>query len=247
MNVKKFQYVLSVVLLGLLVMGSPAVATSQGETRYVTDILILTLREGPGNEHKVIRTLRSDTPVHVLEESEESVKVRTEDGQEGWVAKQYLTTDTPKPLIIAGLNKQLDALKTKVAELEEAGRSAYGKLEDEKKNQGSRIEELEKDLVRWKDEALSAKQKLDGRIREHEAFLEESKNVAGLIAERDSLKATNEELASMNNDLKAQIDELQQDNERLVRNEIIYWFLAGSGVFFLGLLIGKISRKKQRY
>lgn len=247
MHVKKYRYWFSAALLCLVLISPPIVATCRGETKYVTDILILALREGPGSEHKVIRTLKSDTPVQLLEESEEFAKIQTQDGQKGWVAKQYLTTDTPKPLIIAGLNKQLDALKAKVGELENAGRSAYGRLEDEKKSQGLRIEELEKSLAGWKDEALGAKQKLDGLIREHETFLEESKNVGGLIAERDSLKTTNQTLVSINNDLKAQVDALQQDNQRLTRNEIIYWFLAGSGVFFLGLLIGKISRKKNRY
>jgi len=247
MNVKKYHYSFLKVFLGLLVLGSPVVGTGQSETRYVTDVLILTLREGPGNEHKVIRMLRSDTPVHVLEESEEFLRVRTGDGQEGWVAKQYLTTNTPKPVIIAGLNKQVEALKARVTQLEEAGRSAYGKLEDEKKIQGLRIVELEKDVARWKDEALSTKEKLDALIQEHDTFLEKSKNVAGLIAERDSLKETNADLTSMNKKVKAEIDELLQDNQRLVRNDIIQWFLAGGGVFFLGLFIGKISRKKKPY
>jgi SH3 domain protein len=222
-------------------------ATASGEKRYVTDVLILTLREGPGNEYKVIKTLRSNMPVTVLQESEAFAEVQTDDGQKGWVAKQYLTTDTPKPIIIAGLNKEVDALKTKVAALAEAGTSADGKLADVKKNQGLRIDELEKDLVRWKNEASSANQKLDDLILQHETFLKESKNTSGLIAERNGLKANNEELVSLNNDLKAQIDALEQDNHRLVRNEIIYWFLAGSGVFFFGLLIGKFSRKKNRY
>ncbi len=41
-----------------------------GETHYVTDILILNLREGPGIDHKVIRTLKSNMPVEILEESD---------------------------------------------------------------------------------------------------------------------------------------------------------------------------------
>jgi SH3 domain protein len=67
------------------------------------------------------------------------------------------------------------------------------------------------------------------------------------VGERDSLKETNSNLEATNKDLQAQIVELQQDHDRLMRNEILHWFLAGSGVFFVGLIIGKLSRKKKRF
>ena len=103
------------VVFCLLILGSATIGSAQTDNlsavpdkRYVTDMLILTLREGPGNEYTVIRTLKSDAPVYVLEEGEAFLKIRTEEGQEGWVAKQYITTNTPKPIIITGLNKEIE-------------------------------------------------------------------------------------------------------------------------------------------
>jgi SH3 domain protein len=247
MNDSKRKYLLSIVLLSLLVMGFPVMVSAQVDTGYVSDMLILTLRDGPGNEHKVLKTLKSDAPVQILEEAEGYLKVRTEDGQEGWVARKYITTNTPKPIIIAALNKALAELEAKVAELEEARASAYGTSEAEKKSQIVRIKELETDVGRWKDEALRIKEKLNEVTQAHHAFLEESKNVAVLVKQRDTFKAKNADLEATNKSLTIEIEQLQQDHDSLLHNEIIQWFLAGSGVFFAGLLIGKVSRKKKRY
>ena len=67
------------------------------ETQYVSDQLIITLREGKGNEYKIIKTLKAGTPLEIIEENERYLKVRTESGSEGWVLKQYVTEETPKP------------------------------------------------------------------------------------------------------------------------------------------------------
>ena len=237
-----------------LLLGPTMICSAQTDTpsaptdkRYVTDMIILTLREGPGNEYKVIRTLRSDAPVFVLEEGEAFLKIRTESGQEGWVAKQYITTNTPKPIIIAGLNKEIEKLRARIDQLESAGTSAQDRLGVQRKKQDLQFEEQKKELRRWKEEALSTKKQLDKMTQEHDQLLEASSNVNELIEERDSLKETTVNLEATNKDLQAQIGQLEQDHDHLMRNEILYWFLAGSGVFFVGLIIGKLSRKKRRF
>jgi SH3 domain protein len=65
--------------------------------------------------------------------------------------------------------------------------------------------------------------------------------------ERDRLQKENEALKESTQHLKKEMEELDAENQRLMRNEILHWFLAGSGVFFLGLLTGKLSRKKKHY
>ncbi len=87
--------------------------TTHAETRYVTDMLYITLRSGKDTGSKVV-TLRSDTPVTVLEESGRHVKVRTKNGKTGWAGAQYLSTKTPKSVIITNLEKELEQLKASV-------------------------------------------------------------------------------------------------------------------------------------
>lgn len=239
--------VLALVWLGLLFFGPVVAGSVHADTRYVTDMLILSLREGPGNEYQVINTLRSDAPVDVLEEQDGYMKIRTAEGQEGWVAKQYITTNTPKPVIIAALNKKVNRLEAKIEQLEQTSTSAQGRLASEQHDCGQRIKELEKMLHKWEEKALSTKKELNATTQKHNRFLAASKNVAALVGERDSLKVTNADLQVANDNLKTQMEQLQQDNDRLVRKEILQWFLAGSGVFFVGLLIGKVSRKKKPY
>jgi len=89
-------------------------AAGMGETRYVTDILIVSLREGPGNEYSVVRTVKTDMAMEVIEEQGSFVKVRTESGEEGWISKQYLTINTPKSILMNNLNKEIAPLKKKL-------------------------------------------------------------------------------------------------------------------------------------
>jgi SH3 domain protein len=182
-----------------------------------------------------------------LEEGEAFTKIRTEDNQEGWVAKQYLTTNTPKPIIIAGLNKEIEELNARIARLEGVGTSAQSRLKDQRKEQNRKLNELEKKLRKWKEEALNTKRNLDKITQEHDSLLEASSNVTELVVERDHLKEKNGDLKNTINDLQAKVVALQEDHDRLIRNEILHWFLAGSGVFFVGLIIGKLSRKKKRF
>jgi len=40
-------------------------------------------------------------------------------------------------------------------------------------------------------------------------------------------------------------EQLRQEIARLRRKEMIWLFLAGAGVFFVGLIAGKVSKKKR--
>ena len=98
----------------LLVPFTFSVGIVCAETRYVSDQLIITMREGQGKQYKIIKMLKSGTPLEIIEESEEYLKVRIKSGSEGWVLKQFITSETPKPDIIAGLEKEIDRLNTEI-------------------------------------------------------------------------------------------------------------------------------------
>ena len=75
------------------------------ETMYVSDQLLITLRRGKSTEHKILNTLKTGTPLEILdrEEKDNYVKVRLQSGEEGYVLSQYLTNDTPKLVLISRL------------------------------------------------------------------------------------------------------------------------------------------------
>ena len=85
------------------------------KTGWVSDMLLLTFRQGPGTSYAVIKTLKSNTPVLILEEKNDFYKVELQSKEIGWVNKKFITFELPKPFIIDQLkqkNKDLQASLT---------------------------------------------------------------------------------------------------------------------------------------
>ena len=232
-GIRKLELIIPFALLTqLCVLFGPAHA----DTQYVTDMLILNLRDRPGEDYEVIRTLMTDTPVEVLEERGRYLRVRTKDGEEGWVAKQYITSKTPKPLIIAGLKKKIRRLEEKIERLEKSPASLRNGLDIAR----LKVKELEKTANKYRQEASLTSLELKQVTQKYNILVEQSGNVVELIAERDRLRAANSRL-------NAEMEQLRQKNAPLKRLGIVWWFVAGAGVFFGGLITGKISRRKKRF
>jgi SH3 domain protein len=141
-----------VLLLFLPVLLSVHVGTARADRRYVSDMLIITLRETPNTDGRVLRTLRTDTPVEVLEESGRYLRVRTEAGEEGWVGEQYITHETPKPIIIAQLKDEMNRLREKIEEFEGAENPFLDKLKAAEESYLQEVKELEQNAANLVDE-----------------------------------------------------------------------------------------------
>ena len=87
------------------------------KTGYVSDRLILNFRQGPDNASDVIKTLKSDTPVIILEEKNEFYKIELQSKETGWVDKNYIIFEMPKTLIIDQLKEENNSLKNKISKL----------------------------------------------------------------------------------------------------------------------------------
>ena len=74
----------------------------------------------------------------------------------------------------------------------------------------------------------------------YDTLLNQSKNVLALTNEHDRLQVENAKL-------DIEMDRLKQENARLRSTEMLRWFLAGAGVFLIGLIAGRVSRKKKYY
>jgi SH3 domain protein len=232
-GIRKLEFI---VLFALVILLSSPFQSVRARTQYVTDMLILNLRDRPGEDYEVIRTLKTDTPVEVLEERGRYLRVRTKDGEEGWVANQYITSKTPKPLMIAGLKKEIRRLEEKIERLEKSPASLRNDLDIAK----LKVKELEKETNKYRQEASLTSLELKQLTEKYNTLLEQSGNVVELMKERNRLRAANDQL-------NAEMEQLRQKNAPLKRLGIVWWFVAGAGVFFAGLITGKISRKKKRF
>lgn len=229
-----------ILLFIVCILLSVSVRVTHADRRYVSDMLIITLRAGMGQEYRVIKTLKTNTPVEVLEENEEYLKVRTDEGEEGWVAKQYITSEVPKYLIIEGLKKETSALNERIEELEKDKALLLEQFEVATQRHTAKVKELETNANKSKKETSLLKVKLAQINEKHNTLIDQSKNVVDLISAQKRLQAKNVNLTT-------RAEHLQKENSDLRDTRRLQWFLAGGCVFFIGWIVGKISRKKKYY
>jgi len=210
------------------------------DTQYVSDNLIITMRTGTGDEYKIIRTLKTGTPVEVIEETDQYYKVETEDGEEGWVLKRYITAETPKTIIISRLKDDIIKLKDSIEKVNRERGAIKKELQSADSSHKDVVRELEESLKKKNDQTSNITKELQEMTNKYNKLAEDSDNVVVIVGERDMLNEENARLSADRNNLL-------RENERLSRRNNIFWFLAGGGVFFTGWIIGKISRKKKGY
>lgn len=205
-----------------------AAGSVQAETRYVSDQLSITLRRGPGTEYKILKNLKSGTPLEVLEDGETWLRVRHQDGTEGYVLRQYMTEDLPMTIVIVRLQKEKERLQSRIAGLGTRAQSWTAEKEELQRQ----ISDIQQAFKKEKSERVTIS-------RDYENLQEAAKNVSELLTERERLKAENKKYAG-------ELQQLREENEKLLRKAIVKWFLAGGGVLLVGWLMGKSSRTKKR-
>jgi SH3 domain protein len=84
-------------------------ATVLAQPFYVNDVVKVTLRAGPGYDHKILAVLNSGDPVELVERGKDWSRVRVPDGPEGWMPTRLLTQNEPNRLKIERLEAQLAA------------------------------------------------------------------------------------------------------------------------------------------
>ena len=203
-------------------------ASVSADTRYISDQLIVTVRSGKGNQYKILETLPTSTPVNVLEEDKDYVKVVTKKGTEGYIRRHYVSKALPKKTQIRQLKKEIITSQQLLETQQQSFQTSQNELNDNK----NQITELSAQLNQ-------ARQALETKESEYNTLMSHSENVLNLDAE-------NKQLAEENNSLNSELLVLREENQSFHRSNMIQWFLAGAGVFFGGWIIGKISRRKQR-
>ena len=232
----------------MLVMMVPLICCdlSFAETGYVSDMLILTMREGPGSNFNVIRTLRSNEPLEIMEKGETHFKVRTAEGDEGWVEKQYITMETPKAMVIDQLNRKIADLEKTLQAGKAAGEAMSSGVKEDIRKYGEQVAELTASLKTSETEK-SALQKINTRL---ESELEQTK--ASLESLKTSMASGG--LADENEALKGEVERLTRKVDTLtsqgndpLKTGVIKWFLSGAAVLLAGWLMGKsMVRSRKR-
>ena len=210
----------AVVGLGFLSQSSVANAQS-GYTNYVTDSVEIPMRREAGYSYKILRMVRSGTPVKILQVN-----------SDGWAQVQYKrkgkthTGWMPSTVLqnqpIA--KHRLEAQVKKMNRVEEK----YNALQQELKTLKTRFDTTSKELSAIKQEKFEVSQALN-----HLKSI--SSNAVALDEENQQMRQRLSTLSDQNTIMKEQIDQSEDAVQR-------QWFLTGGGVLLLGLMLGRFGR-----
>ena len=213
---------------------------SSARTGYVSDMLFLTFRQGPGNSYAVEKTLMSNTPVVVLEERSGFYKVELESKEVGWVDKNFIIFTLPKTLMINKLEKENKSLSNKIMELQSSVGELQNELSSVKQNYSQTKEKLEISLKTALDEKNKTTNMLSDTQGEYNTLTRQSKNIQKIVKENKVLKEQTQTLSE-------ELEIIKEKSKNLFKTGMIKWFLTGSGVLLLGWIIGQsVSSRKQK-
>ncbi|MGB2689712.1 MAG: TIGR04211 family SH3 domain-containing protein [Desulfobacterales bacterium] len=228
-----------VVLLVVAFIVSSSINSVFADTRYVSDRLIISVRDGQNQNAAVLGYIETGEPLDILEEKEDLLRIRTEDGIEGWVRAQYIISEKPKVLIIENLKNEITALKKEIETSKNEQDSASNTLSKTKKMYQEEIEELKEEVNINQKFAAKAKSDFIQLNKKHTNLLRHSKNTEGLIGEVEKLKKLNAEL-------NTEAKNLRKDRKNPLKSNKIQSFIAGAGVLLFGFILGGSARKKKR-
>ncbi|MGW8324713.1 MAG: TIGR04211 family SH3 domain-containing protein [Desulfobacterales bacterium] len=216
-----------------------SVSSVLAETRYVSDRLIVSVRDGQDQNAAVLGYIETGAPVDILEEKENLLKIRTKDGIEGWVRAQYIVSEKPKALIVENMKNEITALNKEIETLKNNQDSASNTLSESKKMYQEKIEELKEEVSINQKFAAKAKSDFIQLNKKYTTLLKNSENTEKLIGEVERLKKLNAEL-------NIEVKSLRKDRINPLKSNWIQSFIAGAGVLLFGFILGGSVKKKKR-
>ncbi|WP_413662843.1 TIGR04211 family SH3 domain-containing protein [Microbulbifer sp. CNSA002] len=208
---------LSSVLAVALLNSAPAVLAA--ETRYITDQLHVPMRSGKGNEFRILhRGLASGTELALLEDaaSDGWAKVRTPNGTEGWIRRQYLVSEPVAKLKLATA---------------EANLARFEKMEG---NLGGEVRRLETENGELNSALTSAQQ-------QSQELAAELKSLKSLSADAISLNDRHQKLLHQYELLKQEKSMAEAEIQRLSGSDARKWQLYGALSVALGAILAMIA------
>ena len=197
--------------------GTPVFAQ---DVYYVNDQLTITVRSGESTSHQILRTLKSGAKLSIIKRHKEtgySLAI-LEDGSEGWVLTRFLTKS---PIA-------RDQLKTAQANLKS--------IQTQLNTTENELREIRK-AYKIADSAQST------LTENTKALSQELERIRRTSANAIALDEENKELKTELIHLETEVQSLEQQNAVLQDNSARNWFITGTGVTLLGILIGLIAPK----
>jgi SH3 domain protein len=126
-------------LLALLV-ALPAVA----EPAWVSGEVRLNLRSGAGNQYRILGVLKTGDSLQVLERSEKWTKIRTAEGEEGWIPGGYLNPQPPPAIRLEELEVEVASLRNVLESAESEASGLRRRSEELASNDSEQKAEIER-------------------------------------------------------------------------------------------------------
>jgi len=218
--------------------GFVAVTWVMAEIQYVSDVLIISVKEGQDPDAPTVGYLRSATPLEVLEETEEMMRIQTEKGLQGWVRKKFIVTAKPKALIIKELEVKITQLEGDIKTIQDGSNSQI--LETQASGYKQEIAELTRVLKIESKTRLAQQKELKQINAKYQELSKKSKDSANISKELTSLKNENKAL-------EEKISSQPAIDSPPMLSGNMKWFLIGGGVLLLGFLIGRSIKGKRSY
>lgn len=201
----------------LVVASCAAFGTANAQSAWVSDEFEVTLRTGPSTSNAIELMVSSGTELEVLEQDPESgyTRVRTGGGTEGWVLTRYLM-DEPSA------REQLESLTRQLSSAAEEGASMGSQLNairSEYETANRTIDQLEQNNARLQAQLDDVTQKAANTL---------------------AIDQQNQDLQQKLTDAEIQVNVLEQEKDRLLRQSNRNWFITGALVLLGGVLLGLI-------
>jgi len=190
-------------------------ASAAAQTVYVSDIVYVPVRSGPGTQYRIIHQgIRTGTQMTLLEESDDKdwSKIRTEGGLEGWIGAQHILREQPARM-------QLTAAQTKL--------TAATK----------KIEELENELKQVRTEHNTLSRKSSDLTNEKDQYAEELRKLRALSADAINLNERYQNLLEKHELIQTEFDAVRAENDQLKSNHTINQWMFGAGLVILGMIL----------
>jgi SH3 domain protein len=202
------------ILLALLIL-SPLISSAE-TTRYVSDQLEITMRDGQGVKFAIKRVLTSGDRLDLIEaDSSGYSKVRTIEGVEGWVLTRYLMNAPSVRNLVADSAQKVANLELELAETKE-----------ELKNVSTKVATSDSKSMALKETSQRFKKELD--------------SLKVMASSSIALSNENIQLKEKIQQTDIRIQGLVLENTAMKNSDSQSWFLTGVAVLLGGIILGLI-------
>jgi SH3 domain protein len=110
------------ILVLICLLGWVSAGPLAAQDIYVSGITKITMRTGPGVEHKIVAMLTSGSKLETIEYQKDWSHVRTQNNKTGWVLSRFLTEKAPQTLLVKQLQNENERLVLVLEQTEEKKR-----------------------------------------------------------------------------------------------------------------------------